>query len=217
MSKILPDNRLILIVAILVAIAIPIFGKYREARRESSNDMSPIEQDLIKEIDVTGDGKPEKIVLHLSAKNIKFPFTWTLTITSEGKKIFSHQGHDAQLDKFFNDEGYVLDCKDYISCKKKYYYHDLLNGFVLTGNKWYDLEGILNKELPTTLYPLGRKQLKACCNITGAHAESILNKIETNFRSGKVIALVVPESPVHAKPPLVFVPEIERFIEFYRE
>jgi Tfp pilus assembly major pilin PilA len=33
MSKILPDNRLILIVAILVAIAIPIFEKYREARR----------------------------------------------------------------------------------------------------------------------------------------------------------------------------------------
>ncbi len=184
---------------------------------QSTSDTSPIDQELVKEVDVTGDGKADKIILHLTARNIKAPFTWTLTIISKGKQIYSYNSDDAWLDKFFNDEGYVLGCKDYVGCKKKYYYHDILDVLVLTGSKWYDVNGILDRSQPNTLYPLGRKQLQECCNVTGQKADMILNGIESKIRTGKAIILNVLQSPVHTNPPLIFVPEVGRFIRFYEE
>jgi hypothetical protein len=181
------------------------------------DDASPIDQKLIRKVDVTGDGKPDKIVLHLTAKNIKAPFKWTLSIISEGKQIYTYSSDDTSINNNFEDAKYTLGCDDYLSCKKKYYYHSLLDHLVLTGNKRYSLEGILDKNQSYTLYGLGRKQLKECCNITGAQADAILGRIEAKFRTGKVVALVVPKSPVHVNPPLVFVPEVGRFIIFYQE
>jgi hypothetical protein len=184
---------------------------------QSASDVSPVDQELVKEVDVTGDGKPEKIILHLTAKNMKAPFVWTLTIISEGKQIYAYKSDDTHLDKFFNDEGYVLDCKDYMSCKKKYYYHDILDVLVLSGNKWYDVNGILDKSQTNTLYPVGRKQLRECCNVTGQQADAILSKIENKLRTGKAIVINILQSPVHANPPLTFVSEVGRFIRFYEE
>ncbi len=179
---------------------------------QSASDVSPIDQELVKEADVTGDGKPAKIMLHLEGKNIKSPFVWTLTIFSDGKQIYSYKSDDSWLDKFFSDEGYVLGCKDYLSCKRKYYFHDILDNLVLTGNKWYDIDGILNKAQPNTLYPVGRKQLRECCNVKGQQADAILRQIENKFRNGTAIAINVLRSPVQANPPLIFVPEVGRFI-----
>ena len=182
-----------------------------------TDDLKPVDEEIVKEVDVTGDGRPEKIILHLIAKSIKTPFAWTLTVISEGKQIYSYNSDDKWLDEFFNDEGYVLGCKGYLSCKKKYYNHDLLDALVLTGNKWYNVDGILDKSQSNTLFPLGRKQLQECCDITGQLAEEILNKIENKFRAGKAIAINVLQSPVHANSPLIYVPEIGRFISFYEE
>lgn len=179
--------------------------------------VSPIDQQLIKEIDVTGDGKPEKIVLHLTAKNMVAPFKWTLTIISEGKQIYSYSSDDTWLDKFFNHEGYVSGCNDYISCKKKYYYHDIFNVLVLTGSEWYNIDGILDKSQPNTLYPLGRKQLIECCNVTGQQADGYLSIIEGKLRTGKAIVINILKSPVHANSPLIFIPEVNRFIKFYED
>lgn len=184
---------------------------------ETTIAVSPIDQQLIKEIDVTGDGKPEKIVLHLTAKNMEAPFKWTLTIISEGKQIYSYSSDDNWFDKFFNHAGYVSGCNDYISCKKKYYYHDIFNVLVLTGSEWYDIEGILDKSQPNTLYPLGRKQLKECCNVTVQQADGYLSIIEGKLRNGKAIAINILKSPVEANSPLIFIPEVSRFISFYED
>jgi hypothetical protein len=171
-------------------------------------DAGSIDKQLVKIVDVTGNGKQDKIILHLKAKNIKAPFLWTLTIMSEGKPIYSYSSDDTWLNGFFESVNYVGDCKDYISCKKKYYYHDILNGIVETDNKSTDVEGILDKSVSNTLYPLGQEQLKECCNITGEQAELILKKLEAKFRSGKAITVNIPVSPVEGHPPLIFVPEI---------
>ena len=184
---------------------------------ESIEDEKAINTDLVKVADVTGNGTPDKITVHLSAKNMKSPFLWTITIISEGKQVYSHSSNDTQLDRFFNDDGYVDGCKDYISCKSKYYYHDILDGLILTGNKWYDVNSILDPSKTNTLYSLGRKELRKCCKVTGRQADSILRKIEHKFRVGKAIAINVPQSPVQSNPPLIYVPEVRRFIRFYEE
>lgn len=184
---------------------------------KSNIDAGPIDKQLVKKVNLTGNGKQDKIILHLTAKNIKAPFLWTLTIISKGKQIYSYRSDDTWLNNFFGDKDYIGGCTDYISCKKKYYYHDLIDEIIQTNNKSINVDGILDKSQTNTLYPLGRKQLKECCNIIGEQAESILNKLEAKFRSGKAITVNIPISPVQDNSPLIFVPEIDRFIEFYKE
>jgi hypothetical protein len=176
-----------------------------------------IDEKIEKNIDVTGDGKPDKITLNLKAKNIESPFIWSITIISDGKIIYSHDSDDTRYDEDFKGAGFVSGCNDYLSCKHKYYYHDILDNLVLTGNKWYDADGILDKKNSSTLYPLGRKQLKECCNITGQQADTILGKIEKKLREGKAVLLNVPISTVNSAPPMVFVPEVGRFLIIYED
>lgn len=104
-----------------------------------------------------------------------------------------------------------------MSCKKKYYYHDILDGLVLTGSQCYDVNGILDKSQSNTLYPICRRQLRDCYNVTDKQADVVLQRIESNLRAGKAIAINVLKSPVQANPPLIFVPEVANFIRFYED
>ncbi len=176
---------------------------------------SAIDKKIVKTMDVTGDGKADEIILHLKAKDMKAPFKWSLTIISGGKIVYSHDSDDTWLDQNFNDVGYVSDCDNYLSCKNKYYFHDILQSLVLTGDKWYTVNGILDKSQSNTLYPLGRKQLRECCNITGSRADAILRKIENKLRAGNAVALNVLISPVQAEAPMIFAPEVGRFLIIY--
>ena len=63
-----------------------------------TDDLKPIDKEIVKKVDVTGDGRPEKILLHLKAKNIKAPFAWTLSVMSEGQLIYSYNSDDTWLD-----------------------------------------------------------------------------------------------------------------------
>jgi hypothetical protein len=184
---------------------------------EVGSNLKAVDEKIVKEVDVTGDGKPDKIILQLKAKDVKAPFTWTLAIIAEDKQIYSYTSDDKWLDEFFNDEGYVENCQGYTDCKQKYYFHDILDSLVLTGDAWFDITGILDPSSSNTLYPLGRKELKDCCNIEGKQADGILGKIEKNLRSGKAIAINVLCSPVKANPPMIYAPEIDRFIKIYEE
>jgi len=184
---------------------------------QSAENSKAIDRSITKKFDVTGDGKSDEITLHLKAENINSPFKWTLTIISDKKIIFTHDSDDTWLDRFFNDAGFASDCGGYISCKEKYYYHDILDSIILTGNKWYDLNGILDKSKDNTLYPLGRKQLQVCCNITGLTADAILSKIENNLRNGSAVAINVLVSPLKSKPAMIFAPEVGRFLVIYEE
>ena len=195
-------------VLLLLSIFCGVFAQPVDAR---------IDKTIIRKVDVTGNGLADEIILHLKAKDMNSPFTWSLTILAGNKVIYSHKSDDASIDNNFKDVGYVTGCHDYISCKKKYYYDDILNYLILTGNKWYDPNGILDKSKSNTLYPLGRKQLSECCNITGSQANSILDKIERKLRSGKAVVLNIPESPVDSYPPMLFAPEVGRFLVIYEE
>lgn len=81
-------------------------------------DNDSINKELVREIDLTGNGSNGKVILHLSAKNFMSPFTWKLSVISEGQEVYSYGSNDTKIDKFFKDDGYVEDCNDYKSCKK---------------------------------------------------------------------------------------------------
>ena len=175
-----------------------------------------IDRTLSRTADVTGDGQPDTISLHLRAESMAKPFKWTLTITSGEMTLLTYDSDDAWLDRNFNDQGFVDNCKDYLSCKEQYYFRDILDT-VLSGESSYDVEGILNRSAPNTLFPIGRAFLKECCNITASRADQILGLVETRIRGGKTVLICIPLSPVQLRDPMVYVQEVKQFVPVYRD
>lgn len=110
-------NLTLLAVAIFLALA-----------HSASAEGSEINRTITKSVDLTGDGIPDAITLHYSGANTTSAYTWTLTITSSGKTIFSHSQTDGGFDKYFGDEGFVAECAGYFGCKNKYYEHAQAEG-----------------------------------------------------------------------------------------
>ena len=177
----------------------------------------PINDELVRNIDLTGDGKPERISLILKAKDITKPMQWSLTITSNEKVLLTQSHDDSAIDSFFNDFRYVGNCTGYSECKRKWYYKDILETLVVprTG---YDVEGILDKKQSNTLYPLGRTYLANCCSITSKRADDILSEVEKRIRGGRAVMIVMPDTPAAANGPLMtFCGEVDRFIPVYED
>lgn len=121
-------NRIIISLAIAIALSSNMaFSKDAVLKKNAS----PVNKTITKEVDVTGDSISEVIVLNLKGESWQKPFKWILTINSKGIEIFKYQSDDKWLDAFFADEGYVDNCTDYLSCKKKYYEKDILDRLVV--------------------------------------------------------------------------------------
>jgi hypothetical protein len=171
-----------------------------------------IDTTLVRSMDLTGDGKPDTVSLHLAAEGMTSPFSWELSIRSRGSVLCSYSGDDSSIDENFRDEVYVPGCNDYVECKKKYYFHDILDGLEAR----YNLEGILDRTECNTLYPIGGAYLDSCCSIRGGAAEAILSAMEGRLRNGQAIVISIPTSPMTSEPPMMYVPEVNRFVPIYR-
>ncbi len=176
----------------------------------------PINEELERHIDLTGDGHPEKITLTLKAKGITKPFRWSLTIRSDKKILLEHTRDDSKIDSFFSDQNYVTNCTGYIECKKKWYYKDILD-IIIVPRTGYDLEGILDKKYENTLYPLGRAYLAKCCGIGPKQADRILANMERRIRGGSAVMITIPDTPATGSGLLTFCTEVDRFIPVYED
>jgi len=65
----------------------------------------PVSEELMPYIDLTGDGKPEKITLTLDGEDVKKPMRWSLTIRTEKTVLPQHASDDSRIDAFFSDAG----------------------------------------------------------------------------------------------------------------
>jgi hypothetical protein len=176
----------------------------------------PINEELVRYIDLTGDGRPEKITLNLKATDISKPVSWSLIIWSDKKVLLKHTSDDSRIDTFFNDPKYVTNCTGYIDCKEKWYFKDILD-IIIVPPTGYDLEGILDKKYDNTLYPLGRAYLSKCCGIGPKKADQILSRIEKRIRSGSAVMITIPDTPATAGALMTYCPEVNRFIPVYED
>lgn len=190
-------------------------GLARGADAQSIDTTSAIDTTLTRILDVTADGKADTIFLHLKARNLGSPFSWALWINSDGRLIYSWREDDTRIDTLFHDEGYVANCRGYLDCKRNFYFHDILSDFVVSPSM-YNLEGILDRSRSNTLYALGKTYLQ-WCGIGDREAETILSGMEQRLRNGTAVVLAVPATPQTPEPPMVFAPEIGRFVPIYQE
>lgn len=177
-------------------------------------ELPPINTQLSRSADVTGDKVPETITLRLKAANYQSPFLWTLTIDSGDTTIFERDSDDTDIDPMFDDRETLPLCPDYATCKQQYYYREILDNLIVQG---YDPELFLDREDGKSMYYAARDYLRDCCNLTASAAEKILRGIESRLRARTAIVISVPVSPAQPGPPLVWAPEAREFVPVYEE
>ena len=61
----------------------------------------PIDTTLVRKMDVTGDGKPDSILLHFKSKSFTSPFSWSIVIKSRGEMIYQFVDDGVALEDRF--------------------------------------------------------------------------------------------------------------------
>jgi hypothetical protein len=181
-----------------------------------AQEATTIDKVLIKRGRVASDGGEQVLKLHISAKSIDEPFTWTFTITnSRGDTIYDVARNDTWLDAFFKDPAYVGNCGGYVDCKRRYYFHDLPESIfrVLVPSKepWgqdaFDqkiLGDVASRFLRAKGFPPDK--------VDRALAEMVQILAKPGFH-----VLDVPQSAVQSDPPMIWVPSVERFVPFHED
>ena len=164
----------------------------------------PINTQLTRSVDVTGDQLPDKITLFLKAGSYRAPFQWLLTIESAGRTVFEYDSDDSEVDELFDDRTALPGCPDYATCKEQYYFRGILDDLVE--------QNFEPEDIPDTLYQAGRGYLSQCCSLFGAPAEKILKDLETRLRERRAVVIAVPVSPLETGPRLVYAAEPGQFI-----
>ena len=185
-----------------------------EARLQSAEPA--VDQVITRNIDVTGDGVTDRIVIHLKGANWRSPFHWSLRIYSKDRLVFSHDSDDAGLDRFFADRGFVDDgCGSYLKCKQEYYLHYLPDSLVVSGGFAQD-GSVCDKANSGSIYAVAQKELTEKFKLSPPAAARVVTRIVERLRTGKAPVLSVPISPVQGEYPRMFVEEVGAFVTVYR-
>lgn len=175
-----------------------------------------VDQKIEKYMDVTGDGIDDEIIIHIKGKSWEQPFTWTLTIVSNGKKVFEHESDDTRLDISFNDKGYVNDtCASYIACKKQYYLTEMRKHlFIKTDLS--PTSHVFDRNNPGSIYTIAKQELMDKFHLCEADANKTVDGMVAKLKSKQVQVLYVPVSPVLSEFPRMYVDRVGTFVTIYQ-
>lgn len=192
-------------------VALLLLAGCRESR-PSLSSRGAIDTVLVRTVDLRSDGRPDTVALHIVADGCAAPFTWTLTITSDARRIYSVHQDDSRLDRFFGDEGYVAGCRGYLECKRKYYFNDLLADSL---DPPFDLEGVLDTAQSNTLRAVAGSYLAEHLGPAEERVGRIVSSMERLLRSNRAFVICVSTSPVTHDPLMMYVPELDEFVPIY--
>jgi len=201
--------RTILLIAIFILPNIAI-----GADNQNQNNSLPIIETLTRNVDVTGDGTLDTIVLDLYGKNWETPFQWKLTIKDKDKAIFNYYSDDKYLDQFFADGVKDLECSEYLTCKKKYYENYILDHLIAIEDFSPDHEAY-DKDYEGSIYVIAKKELIDVYHITDSQASKVIESMIRRLRKGKTLILNIAHSYVEDVDMKMYVPEVNGFVSIY--
>ncbi len=164
-----------------------------------------IDKTIVREVDLTRDGKPEKIIFHITGDNMRSPFSWTFEIISNGRRIFRKEDHDtAEFDSFFDPNKDFLEaegackCYSFESCKKRWYFDELPRRFIIRLDA-EDSEWL--KKTKTGPYPHFHPYSEIYDRILGtgrataSEAEKIIEDLKIHMESGDAFGISLEIHP----------------------
>jgi hypothetical protein len=173
-----------------------------------------INKTIVKEIDITGDKIPNKIILNYFGKSINDPFSWTIKIYSDEKQIFESQEITYKADDVFDDPiNFDNKCSDFKSCKTLFYDYELLEHAFSTQEN--SLNAILDKEYVGSVWYVSKGYLMNKLNMSEAQSNNILGKMVNELESRKVVLFFLPLSPFNTDTPVMYVKEVDGFVPVY--
>lgn len=203
------NNNLIFIIAIALCslVFVPLLG--------FTQTKDNVDETIQKQIDVTGDGIHDDVILNIKGEGWNKPFKWTLTIVSKGKTIFEHKSDDSWLDAFFSEKGYVNDmCASYLECKKQFYLHDLINGLIVKTDLSPNIHAY-DKSNSGSIHFIAKKELMAKLHLSEAEAIKTIDWMINKLKTKETPVLYVPISPVQSEFPRMYVDRVGHFVTIY--
>jgi hypothetical protein len=166
--------------------------------------------------DVTGDGIAELITVHIVGASREAAFKWTVTIAGlNGTTIYRIERDDSAVDKFFMDKGFEEGCSDYVSCKERYYFHDIPKAIFASirpsATSWRLDESELDNLRGTV------RDYFVQHDMSTEGIDAIVSEMRTILQKPGFHVLAVPVSPAASDAPMIWVPSVRAFIPYYRE
>ncbi|MFC4158755.1 hypothetical protein [Chitinimonas lacunae] len=171
----------------------------------------PFVHSTIREADLTGDGRPERMVLTAKALSWYAPVAWSLTVADRGRIIYRRDRAAATEGEYVEEMFSVKskDCPDYLSCKRHYYLHQLGESWALPANPDF-LHGtmgeVLDRQIDEEMTRLA---------IPAKRRAAIRAEVRHRVGQAGTLVLVQPNTPFHSDAALIWVPSLAQFITYY--
>jgi hypothetical protein len=171
----------------------------------------PLDATLERSADATGDGEPDRIVLHLEALSSYAPVHWQLEVESRGAIVFRYASDDTVLDPIFGETARFENCKSYLECKRSYYTQRILAEVVGPAPAdWDDVS--FDPDDPGSVRSVAHTYLVEECGKSDVAAAHIVSDLVETLRSGKGVLLHVPKTPFESLPPMIYAKDAGRFV-----
>jgi len=174
-----------------------------------------IDQFVSRSVDVDGDGLPDNIELHIKGNNFYSPFKWELKIYSKNKIIYKRNGSNERIDKFFSNANYIAECSDYDDCKCWWYFQGFLNRVIVKIGP--DNVGIFDKTAPNSIYVVAKRALKKESKKNPRLVEKAIKNAVDRLSYGKAVIISIFDEPEVHTPPMIWMPEFNRFVPVYEQ
>jgi hypothetical protein len=182
----------------------------------STKQATKFDTTLNRVADYTGDGILDTAILHITGKSFSSPFSWVYDLKSNGQIVYHYEASDdSTSDKFYADSNYVGHCKDYASCKKKFFFQEL--GLIIDSSMYpadWVADCLKNENLGNLTY----HYIIDSCGITDKkEAKVIVDSIASVIRNTKPKLISFLESAVMQGSSMIFVKRFNRFVPVYHE
>jgi hypothetical protein len=166
--------------------------------------------------DITRDEKDDSLVIHVTGESWKKPFTTEYTIISNNKTILSESSTDDAIDQDFGDPNMMDWCKEYIPCKKDWYFTRLKkNAVVIIQNKKALEKELLDEKSDMSIPALARQYYINNLKMPKKKAKAESLKLFAMLKKKDIVLIVLPVLPVHRSFPRFYDPLHKNFIQLF--
>ncbi len=145
------------------------------------NPNNRVDTTLVRRIDVTGDGKPERIELSISAPSFRSPFIWTMCVISKSDTLYSYHVSDAE-EIMFGDP--PVSDSSYLSLKYDYYFKQFVDLSVNCSVKVGKRDS--SESFYQTVYNVTKEQLERGKGISSSRASKIAKEMAERIRKKEI-------------------------------
>ncbi len=175
----------------------------------------PIDTTIVLSQDLTFDGQPEEILIHVKGDSQVSPFTWSAKIRSDDNTIFLYLKNDlTSNDQFFRYDYVDQESKTYIEAKRRYYYK-FIPEWIIKYAKFTYPSSVVDRNAGFGAYHTVLDQLVNTYGMESEKAEVIADRVENRLKTGAYF-LSIPDGTFVGPSPRIYVEEVGAFLVFYR-